>query len=246
MALLALGWGIIAGSALFVGAVFGWLTRPPERLIASLIAFASGLLLSVAAFDLLDEAFAAGGFLPAAMGYMIGAAVFAAGLYGLDRVGARHRKRARVAPEASRSPGAVVMLATALAGVPESLIIGRRVSRGEGLALATLLAVFSSNIPESLASTIRMRALGHGAVQVFGLWAVVAVTSGLAALAGYLLFADLAPEAVAITQALAGGALLVYVADAMIPEAFTEAGDAAGLVVALGFLSGFALSHGLG
>lgn len=42
------------------------------------------------------------------------------------------------------------------------------------------------------------------------------------------------------------GALLVYVVDTMIPEAFSETHEAAGLIAALGFLAGFALSFGLG
>ena len=42
------------------------------------------------------------------------------------------------------------------------------------------------------------------------------------------------------------GALLALIADTMIPEAFAETRDAAGLIAATGFLSGFALSHGLG
>ena len=242
MAFLALGWGIIAGSALFVGAVLAWLCRVPPRLIATCIAFASGLLVSVAAFDLLEEAFVRGGFMPASLGYLAGAVFYAGGLFWLDQAGGRRRKRPRIDP-GERDARSVVALGTVLDGIPESLILGLSFSRGEGLALATLLAVFLSNVPESLAATTRMKALGHAASYVFGLWFIVALTSGVAAFAGYLLFADLAPEWVAITQAIAGGALLVFIADAMIPEAFTETQDAAGLVVALGFLAGFTLSH---
>ena len=35
------------------------------------------------------------------------------------------------------------------------------------------------------------------------------------------------------------------IADTMIPEAFAETHEATGLITALGFLAGFALSHGL-
>ncbi len=109
-----------------------------------------------------------------------------------------------------------------------------------------MIAVFLSNVPESLNSSARMKAIGHRPTYVFGLWAAVAVVTGLASLAGYLLLGDLRPEGVSVIRAIAGGAFLVFIVDTMIPEAFAEDHNAAGLIAALGFLTGFALSHGLG
>ncbi|MCR4283389.1 MAG: hypothetical protein NUV72_10230 [Bauldia sp.] len=37
MPFLALSWGLIAGSAVFVGAALGWYARLPPRLIAALV-----------------------------------------------------------------------------------------------------------------------------------------------------------------------------------------------------------------
>ncbi len=81
MAFSALAWGLIAGSAAFLGALIAWFSRPSARVVAAGMAFASGILLSVAAFELLDEAFAHGGFVPVAIGYLIGAILFGAGLF---------------------------------------------------------------------------------------------------------------------------------------------------------------------
>jgi ZIP family zinc transporter len=49
-----------------------------------------------------------------------------------------------------------------------------------------------------------------------------------------------------MTQAIAGGALLVFIVDAMIPEAFAETHEAAGLITAAGFLTGFVLAVVIG
>jgi ZIP family zinc transporter len=167
------------------------------------------------------------------------------GLLGLDRAGARHRKRMSHAMGAPVAAG-VVALATVLDTVPESLIIGLNFSHGAGLGLATVIAVLLSNVPEGLTSTARMKAEGRSARYVFGLWAAVAVTAGVFSLVGYEVYDDLGKEWIGFTEALAGGALLVYVADHMIPEAFAETHEAAGLVTALGFLLGFALAEGMG
>jgi len=246
MALIALSWGLIAGSALFLGGFIGWFTKPVPRVIAALMAFASGILLSVVAFEILDEAFGTGGFGPVAVGFVGGAVLFTAGLFHLDRAGARHRKRSHFAINPGRNTAAIVALATVIDTIPESLIIGLNFFDGEHLALATVFAVFLANVPESLSSTIRMRATGHGPVYVFGLWALVAAASALASLAGYLLLGELPDRGVAVVQAIAGGGLLVFIADNMIPEAFAETHEAAGLITALGLITGFGLSMLLG
>ncbi len=54
--LVALGWGLIAGSALVIGALVGWFAKPGQRVTAAIMAFGSGVLISAIAFDLMDEA----------------------------------------------------------------------------------------------------------------------------------------------------------------------------------------------
>lgn len=246
MALAAAGWGLIAGLAVLLGALAAWFLRPSPRVIAGFMALASGILLSVAAFELLDEAFARGGFWPAAAGYAAGALLFGVGLLALDRSGARHRKRSRHALEVGRDASGVVALATVLDSVPEALIIGMNFHAGERLGIATVAAVFLANMPESLSSSTRMKAQGHGPAYVFGVWFAVAIVTGLASLAGYSLLGDLRPEGVSVIQAVAGGAFLVFIVDVMVPESVAEDREAAGIIAAFGFLVGFGLSRGLG
>ena len=47
----------MAGAALLVGAAIGYWCRVPRRLIAAVMAFGSGVLLSALAFELMEEAF---------------------------------------------------------------------------------------------------------------------------------------------------------------------------------------------
>jgi ZIP family zinc transporter len=49
-------WGLLAGSALLLGAATGYFTRLPQRVIAGVMAFGGGVLISALAFDLMDEA----------------------------------------------------------------------------------------------------------------------------------------------------------------------------------------------
>ncbi|OUL36891.1 hypothetical protein BV372_05385, partial [Nostoc sp. T09] len=49
-------------------------------------------------------------------------------------------------------------------------------------------------------------------------------------------------EVIAATTAVAAGAILAMITDTMIPEAFEQAHDFAGLIVVFGFLAAFVLS----
>src|SRR5919112_4638749 len=86
-------WGLLAGSALLIGAAVGYLAHVPQRLIASIMAFGGGVLISALSFDLMDEAFQRGGFDSTAGGFLAGAAVYTAANWALTQHGAKHRKR---------------------------------------------------------------------------------------------------------------------------------------------------------
>jgi zinc transporter ZupT len=55
--LSALLFGVVASSALVIGAVAGAYWRPPRFLLASALAFASGSLITALAYDLFEESF---------------------------------------------------------------------------------------------------------------------------------------------------------------------------------------------
>jgi len=60
--------GVVASSALVIGAVAGAYWTPPKPLLASALAFASGALITALAFDLFQESFERGGAWLSAIG----------------------------------------------------------------------------------------------------------------------------------------------------------------------------------
>ena len=87
-----------------------------------------------------------------------------------------------------------------------------------------------------------MKKAGRSAGYIFGIWAGIALTSGIAALVGYTVFQGFSDEVIAATTAVAAGAILAMLADTMIPEAFEVAHNFAGLITVTGFLAAFVLS----
>jgi ZIP family zinc transporter len=237
-------WGLLSGSALLIGAAVGFRFAVPARVTAAIMAFGAGVLISALAFELVEEAHHRGGLDATVIGFATGALLFTGANWRLAHRGARHRKRSGDHQAAEKEGGSSLALAVGalLDGVPESIVIGLSLLGGKGVSIVAVIAIFLSNIPEGLSSASGMKKAGHNAGYVFGVWGGIALASGLSALLGYSVFGNFSPNVVAATTALAAGAILAMLTDTMIPEAFEESHDFAGLITAAGFLTAFALS----
>src|SRR3954466_4806293 len=93
LVLQATFWGLVSGSALIIGALLAYFWKVPKKLIAFIMAFGSGVLISALAFNLMDEAYQRGGFDSTAIGFIAGAILYSVSNYFLNKKGAKHRKR---------------------------------------------------------------------------------------------------------------------------------------------------------
>lgn len=245
--------GLGAASFLLIGAAIGWLMQVPTGVVAGVMAFGAGALISTLAYELVGEAHAVGGLALTIGGFLAGAVIYVLADLALARQGARARKRsialqsapgvhaAPVVPAASAGVGLAVAIGALLDGVPESLVLGLSIADGGAVSIPMLVAVAVSNVPEGLSSAAGMKHEGRSARYVFGVWGGIMLVSGVAAMLGFALLSGASPEVVAVVTTIAAGGIMAMVANTMIPEAFAADRSLTGLWAALGFALAFAL-----
>ena len=241
----ALFWGLVSGSALIVGSLLGYYTKVPKKVIAFIMAFGSGVLISALAFDLMNEAYKRGGFDSTAIGFIGGAIIYSIANYYLSKKGAKHRKRSgeqQPSESDNKGSGLAIAVGSLLDGIPESIAIGVSMIEGGAVSTAAVIAIFLSNIPESLSSTSGMKKSGRSKTYIFGIWIGITIISGIASYCGYSIFKNFSPDVIAATIAVAAGAILAMLSDTMIPEAFEEGHNFIGVMTVFGFLAAFLLT----
>jgi ZIP family zinc transporter len=234
----ALIWGGFSSASLFVGA---WLARPMERavrLTGQVMAFGAGTLLSAVAYELIPES----SFqhpIGVGLGFTSGALVY----YFGDRLVARSGGEERQEIDSSQveGSGAAMFLGALLDGIPEAFILGISFALGGSVNVAFVAAIFASNIPQGIAGTTSLRAAGYSDRKIFRMWTALTVACAVTAALGYLLAHHLHVEGV-YSEAFAAGAVLMMLADSMMPEAFDHGGKTVGLFTVLGYLVAAALS----
>jgi ZIP family zinc transporter len=128
-----------------------------------------------------------------------------------------------------------MVLAIILDGVPESMVIGLGLLETSSVSLALLAAVFVSNIPEAIAGTKGLEASGRGRLWILMFWSAIALLCASCTVAGYAFFGAASNQWIAFVQAFAGGAILMMLANSMIPEAYARSRRLAGVFTVLGF-----------
>lgn len=88
----AIIFGAIASSALILGAVVGMRVQFPKRVLAAMLAFAAGALITALTFEMFEESYEQGGIWRAVVGLAVGAVVFTLVSLGLDRLAEGHRE----------------------------------------------------------------------------------------------------------------------------------------------------------
>jgi len=233
-------WGLLATSSLIIGGIIASRFSLSKRTIGIIMGFGAGTLISAISYELIFESVQLGrgsGF--PAFGFFAGAFTF----FFADKLIAQFGAGDRMDVDKPNSAGLIIpmVLAIILDGIPESIVIGLGIFEGGTVSLAMLVAVFISNLPEAIAGSTGMKESGWSRKKIILLWMVIALICAASTVAGFSLFSGASVQWLSFIQAFAGGAILMMLANSMIPEAYEHGGKLAGVFTVLGFFVSVAM-----
>jgi len=232
----------LTGFSLILGVIIGTTLTISQKVIAAIMAFGSGVLICALTFGLMEEAFKHGGFDAIIIGFLMGGLVFISGDFLIHRIGGRNHKRKAHIKSTKETNGKAIVLGSLLDGVPESMALGVALLSKKGIGLLMLVAIFLSNLPESLSSIDDLQKEGFSKPRIYLSWSIVSLCVTSSVVLSFLFLQKLDLNALGIIESFASGAILAMLADSMMPEAYEDGGFLIGFLTMLGFLTAFILS----
>jgi ZIP family zinc transporter len=234
-----LGWGLVAAVALPLGAVVGCFAKLPQRVVAGIMAFGAGALITALSIELMLDAYEKAGLGIASVAFGGGALLFTLADIAINKWEKSHKTSTSQKNANKGSRGLSIAAGSLLDNIPEMLVLGMGMSSGQP-NLVILVAIFVSNFPEGLGSGAQLKQAGKPSGFIVGLWICIGLLAALSAVIGNLVFSG-STSGMAIANAVAAGAMLAMIVDTMIPEAYQESHEYSGLITAFGFLVAFLL-----
>ncbi|HET6590539.1 MAG TPA: hypothetical protein VFG45_10290 [Candidatus Nitrosocosmicus sp.] len=243
----SLVFGFIASIPLLIGSVFAMFVKFPKHIVASIIAFGSGVLIAALSFSLMQEAFEQSqSLISVILGFLFGGVSYTVANYLLikrSKGELRKRKKAHgdVAGGGKEATGIALLVGSIMDNIPENMALGISLVTGGVVNVVLIAAIFISNFPEGLASSAGMLQNGKSRKHVIGLWSVAVIIGTASTAIGYSILSKADPSIVSIAISFAAGAILVMLAESMMPEAYEEGGMKIGIATMIGFGIAFIL-----
>ncbi len=232
-------WGAIAGSSVFIGALLGIKFEIKRQVTGYIMAIGTGVLIGAASFELLTESVKNGGLLITAVSFLVGAIIFTVINFAIAYRGGHERKKA----VKGQNNGLAIFIGTIMDAIPESLIIGSSLAKDNHISWLLVVAVFISNLPEGLSSSVGLKKGGYSSKQILLLWIIVVILALMSSLVGYIFLNNTSAQFIAIISALAAGAIVAMVSATMMPEAYENSGPLVGLLTACGLIISVILTY---
>jgi zinc transporter, ZIP family len=256
----------MASIPLVVGCIVGLFVSLPKGIIAAIMAFGSGVLVAALTFSLVEEAFSLSQSIPpVVIGFILGGVSYSVSNYILDKksksgsdavsssdttnnnitsnknCAVRKRKRSHGdnAGGGKSASGLSLLVGSVMDNIPENMALGISLVTVGAVNIVLIAAIFISNFPEGLASTEGMKSNGRSKKYILILWSIAVIIGTISTAIGFSVLSKASPFVISVAISFAAGAILVMLAESMIPEAFEEGGSKIGLAAMAGFTIAF-------
>lgn len=228
---------MIVSSAFLIGAILSIFIQYPERIRADLAALSAGIFFSTISFSLVDEALREGSFITMVVGFIIGAVVFSV----INRILQRRSNSKTKNKDISSSK--TVIIGTFLDSFPESIFIGVIIALNLQGLMAAVLALFIGNVTATMEGAKRMVDVSKRKSYILKPWFFIFVIVTIGGPLGWYLEKPLNPEQLSMIISFAAGALMAFITEELIPQAYKRVELHIGLSASFGFIIALALFH---
>ena len=228
---------MIVSSAFLIGAILSIFIQYPERIRADLAALSAGIFFSTISFSLVDEALREGSFITMVVGFIIGAVVFSV----INRI-LQNRSNSKT-KNRDISSSKTVIIGTFLDSFPESIFIGVIIALNLQGLMAVVLALFIGNVTATMEGAKRMVDVSKRKSYILKPWFYIFVIVTIGGPLGWYLEKPLNPEQLSMIISFAAGALMAFITEELIPQAYKRVELHIGLSASFGFIIALALFH---
>ncbi|TYQ14882.1 UNVERIFIED_CONTAM: ZIP family zinc transporter [Acetivibrio alkalicellulosi] len=220
-------YSLLAGVSTTLGVVVLLiLGKPGNKLLASFLGFAGGIMIAVSVFELIPEAIELGSLTSAVIGFILGAGM----MFSLDKIVphshmsnsdnivVENPERMQKVKSPMLRTGYLILFGIALHNLPEGLAIGAGLEASPELGLVIAIAIALHNIPEGLAISGPLKAGGVPIAKIFLFTLLAGLMTPVGTAIG-LIFFRISPVFVGASLSFAAGAMVYIVNDELIPQA---------------------------
>ncbi|HLN33746.1 MAG TPA: hypothetical protein VK250_00535 [Nitrososphaeraceae archaeon] len=226
----------VVSSAFLIGTILSIFIPYPERIRADLAALSAGVFFSTISFSLIDDALKEGSFITMAVGFIIGAIVFSL----MNRILQRSNSQIK---SKEISSAKIIILGTFLDSFPESIFIGVIIALNLQGLMAAVLALFIGNIAATMEGAKRMVDVSTRKLKIIKPWFYIFVVVTIGGPLGWYLEKPLNSEQLSMIISFAAGALMAFITEELIPQAYKRVELHIGLSASFGFIIALALFH---
>ena len=207
-----------------------------NKFLSFILAFASGLMMSVICFDLLPEALGISNIVNVIIGTIIGIVSMIFCDILVEKKFSVNSKTKGMENNLLKT-GIIVSIGLAIHNFPEGLAIGSGFEASLKLGLSLAIAICLHDIPEGISMAVPMKNGGMKISKVIFYVILSGITTGIGAFFGAII-GSISQVVISICLSFAAGAMLFVVAEDLIPDAKIEKYPHLGT---WGFIIGFVL-----
>lgn len=259
---------LFVASPFLIASIISKEYRHPLRLRADLASFSAGIFIGAVTFSIIEESVKLGNIYTLAFGFSIGAVTFSITRYLLqkkpysmsdthlenplnsnndnpsinDNSKDDNNREIEVRKE-KKGSGRLIIIGTVTDSHPETIMIGVMIALGIPGLLPTALSLFIGNFAATIVGTRELIAEDEPKRKIVKKWSVVFIFVLIGGPIGYFLTLLLNDYYLSIIFSFAAGALMSFVTEELIPDAYRKVNWHIGLSACLGLFISFIIFH---